>query len=175
MIELQIEGLDRVRAEIKRIGKEAEQGVANAVKATALEVISDVKKRIQRGPKSGTTYWRVPGEDGLMRVYAGSPYAGVTKLVAVFKADGKQNLSITHKSSAAGEAPATDTGVLASSVYFTQSSKLSATVGSRLAYAYWLENGTTKIKPRPSWTPAVEAAAPKLQKRIETAIRKAAK
>jgi len=175
MIELQIDGLDRVKAEIKRIGKEAEQGVANAVKATGLEVISDVKKRIQRGPKSGTTYWRVPGEDGLMRVYAGNPNAGVTKLVAVFKADGKQNLSLTHKSSAPGESPATDTGKLASSTYFKQSSKLSAVVGSRLAYAYWLENGTVKIKPRPSWTPAVEAAAPKLQKRIEDAIRKAAK
>jgi HK97 gp10 family phage protein len=142
MIELQIEGLDRVKAEIKRIGKEAEQGVANAVKATALEVISDVKKRIQRGPKTGRTYTRG---------------------------------NITHTASAPGQAPATDTGVLASSVYFTQSSKLSAVVGSRLAYASYLEFGTTRIKPRPSWTPAVEAAAPKLQKRIEDAIRKAAK
>ena len=174
MITMEIQGLEQVKAEIQRIGKKAEDGVAKAVKDTALEVIRDVKKRIKRGPKSGTKYWRVPGEDGLMRVYAGSPNAGVTKLVAVFKADGKQNLSLTHKSSAAGEAPASDTGTLASSTYFTQSGKLSATVGSRLAYAYWLETGTTKIKPRPSWTPAVEAAAPKLQKRIEDAIRKAA-
>jgi HK97 gp10 family phage protein len=142
MIELQIEGLDRVKAEIKRIGKEAEQGVANAVKATALEVISDVKKRIQRGPKSGRTYTRG---------------------------------NVSHTASAPGQAPATDTGTLASSTYFTQSGKLSAVVGSRLAYASYLEFGTTRIKPRPSWTPAVEAAAPKLQKRIETAIRKAAK
>jgi len=142
MIELQIEGLDRVKAEIKRIGKEAEQGVANAVKATALEVISDVKKRIQRGPKSGRTYTRG---------------------------------NVSHTASAPGQAPATDTGALASSAYFTQSSKLSATIGSRLAYSAYLEFGTVRIKPRPSWTPAVEAAAPKLQKRIETAIRKAAK
>jgi HK97 gp10 family phage protein len=142
MIELQIEGLDRVKAEIKRIGKEAEQGVANAVKATALEVISDVKKRIQRGPKSGRTYTRG---------------------------------NVSHTASAPGQAPATDTGTLASSTYFTQSGKLSAVVGSRLAYASYLEFGTTRIKPRPSWTPAVEAAAPKLQKRIEDAIRKAAK
>jgi len=142
MIELQIEGLDRVKAEIKRIGKEAEQGVANAVKATALEVISDVKKRIQRGPKSGRTYTRG---------------------------------NVSHTASAPGQAPATDTGALASSVYFTQSSKLSAVVGSRLAYSAYLEFGTVRIKPRPSWTPAVEAAAPKLQKRIETAIKKAAK
>ena len=142
MIELQIEGLDRVKAEIKRIGKEAEQGVANAVKATALEVISDVKKRIQRGPKSGSTYTRG---------------------------------NVSHTASAPGQAPASDTGVLASSPYFEQSSNLSATIGSRLAYSAYLEFGTVRIKPRPSWTPAVEAAAPKLQKRIETAIRKAAK
>jgi len=142
MIELQIEGLDWVKAEIKRIGKEAEQGVANAVKATALEVISDVKKRIQRKPKSGRTYTRG---------------------------------NVSHTASAPGQAPATNTGALASSAYFTQSSKLSAVVGSRLAYSAYLEFGTVRIKPRPSWTPAVEAAAPKLQKRIETAIKKAAK
>ena len=148
MITMEIEGLEQVKAEIRRIGKKAEDGVSRAVKATGLEVISDVKKRIQRGPKSGRTYTR---------------------------------RGIDHRSSAPGQAPATDTGVLASSVYFTQSSKYEATVGSRLAYSYYLEFGTVKLNfaggvggPRPSWTPAVEAASPKLQKRIEDAIRKAA-
>ena len=141
MITMEIEGLEQVKAEIRRIGKKAEDGVSRAVKATGLEVISDVKKRIQRGPKSGTTYTRG---------------------------------NITHTASAPGQAPATDTGVLASSPYFEQPSPLSVTVGSRLAYAAYLEFGTTRIKPRPSWTPAVEAASPKLQKRIEDAIRKAA-
>jgi len=141
MITMEIEGLEQVKAEIRRIGKKAEDGVSRAVKATGLEVISDVKKRIQRGPKSGITYTRG---------------------------------NITHTASAPGQAPATDTGVLASSPYFEQPSPLSVTVGSRLAYAAYLEFGTTRIKPRPSWTPAVEAASPKLQKRIEDAIRKAA-
>ena len=141
MITMEIQGLEQVKAEIRRIGKKAEDGVANAVKATALEVISDVKKRIQRGPKTGRTYTRG---------------------------------NISHTASAPGQAPATDKGVLASSPYFEQSSKLSATVGSRLAYSAYLEFGTTRIAPRPSWAPAVEASSPKLQKRIEDAIRKAA-
>jgi len=148
MITMEIQGLEQVKAEIQRIGKKAEDGVAKAVKATALEVITDVKKRIQRGPKTGRTYTRG---------------------------------NVSHTASAPGQAPATDTGFLASSIYFENTGKLSATVGSRLAYAYYLEFGTVKMNfaggvggPRPSWTPSVEAAAPKLQKRIEDAIRKAA-
>ena len=141
MITMEIQGLEQVKAEIRRIGKKAEDGVANAVKATALEVITDVRRRIERGPKTGVTYTRG---------------------------------NIRHIASAPGEAPATDKGFLARSIYFEQSSKLSATVGSRLAYSAYLEFGTTRIAPRPSWTPAVEAATPKLQKRIEDAIRKAA-
>jgi len=141
-VRLEIQGMDQVRAEIQRIGKRAEDGVDRAVTATALEVITDVKKRIQRGPKSGRTYTRG---------------------------------NISHTASAAGQAPATDTGTLASSPYFENTGKLSATVGSRLAYAYYLENGTTRIAPRPSWAPAIEAARPKLAKRVEAALRKAAR
>ena len=141
MITMEIEGLEQVKAEIRRIGKKAEDGVSRAVKAAGIEVITDVRRRIERGPKTGVTYTRG---------------------------------NISHTASAPGQAPATDNGFLARSIYFEQSSKLSATVGSRLAYASYLEFGTTRIKPRPSWTPAVEAASPKLQKRIEDAIRKAA-
>jgi phage gpG-like protein len=107
--------------------------IDNAVVATALEVVTDVKKRISRGPKTGKTYGN-------------------------------------HQASAAGEAPATDTGVLASSIYFDKGTGPSATVGSRLAYAAYLEFGTAHIKPRPSWTPAVELARPKLTARVEKAI-----
>jgi len=160
----------------KDFSADVQKAIGDAVNATALEVITDVKKRIQRGPKTGVTYWRIPGEDGLMRVYAGKPVdGGPNKLVAVFKANGKQNLSPSHTASASGEAPATDTGFLASSIYFENSGKMEATVGSRLAYAGWLEFGTQKIAPRPSWAPAVEAAQPKLNARVTKAIEGAAK
>jgi hypothetical protein len=109
-----------------------------------------------------------------MRIYAGNPDAfGPSKLVAVFKANGKQNLSLTHTSSAPGEAPATDTGLLDSSIYFDQKTKLSAEIGSRLPYAYYLEFGTQKIAARPSWVPAVEKHRATLQRLIAAEIKKA--
>ena len=147
VIGMQFEGIEALQVDMSRITKEVEAEAAKAVKATGLEVISDIKKRIQRGPKTGRVYTR----------------------------GGGQNLSRTHQASAPGQAPATDTGTLVSSIYFEQNTKLSATVGSRLAYAYWLEFGTTKIAPRPSWMPAVEAAAPKFKRRLEAAIARAAR
>ena len=80
-----------------------------------------------------------------------------------------------HQSSAEGEAPAVERGALMSSVYFKQDTKSSATVGSRLAYAYYLEFGTQNIEPRPSWVPAVEAMRPKLKKRAEDILRRFAR
>lgn len=122
---------------IRKIGADAEKAVEKAIAATGLEIITGVKKRIQRGPKTGKTYTRG---------------------------------NIAHVASAPGEAPATDTGTLASSPYFEQNGKLSVTVGSRLAYAAYLEFGTTKIAPRPSWTPETELARPKMKSRIEKAL-----
>lgn len=141
-ITIEVDGLQDVNAALRKYGRDAEAGLSKAVTATALEINTDVKKRIQRGPKTGRIYTR--GE-------------------------------IEHQASAPGEAPATDTGVLASSLYFEQSTKLSATIGSRLAYAYYLEFGTARIAPRPSWVPATEAAKPKLRARVEKALTEAAK
>lgn len=141
-ITIEVDGLQDVNAALRKYGKDAEAGLAKAVTATALEINTDVKKRIQRGPKTGRIYTR--GE-------------------------------IEHQASAPGEAPATDTGTLASSVYFERETKLSATIGSRLAYAYYLEFGTARIAPRPSWVPATEAAKPKLRARVEKALTEAAK
>jgi phage gpG-like protein len=141
-ITVQVEGLDQVQAALRKFGADAEKLIGNAVTATALEINTDVKKRIQRGPKTGRTYTR---------------------------------RGIEHTASAPGQAPATDTGTLASSIYFENSGKMQATIGSRLAYAYYLEFGTTRIAPRPSWVPASEAGQKKLNERIAKAIERAAK
>jgi phage gpG-like protein len=141
-ITIEIEGLEQVQAEMRRIGKEAADGVAKAVTATALEINTGVKKLIQRGPKTGRTYTR---------------------------------RGIEHTASAPGEAPATDTGTLASSVYFEQSDKLTATIGSRLAYAYYLEFGTTRIAARPAWVPETELGQKKLQERVTASLKRATK
>ena len=146
-ISITIDGMDGVQAALKSFAKEAEAGIATAITATALEINTEIKKMIQRGPKTGVVYRR----------------------------GGGQNLSSEHQASAPGEAPATDTGALVSSVYFEQTNKLTATIGSRLAYAYYLEFGTRYIAPRPAWVPATEKGRPKLVKRIDAALRKAAK
>lgn len=85
----------------------------------------------------------------------------------------KTNPTRTHQASAPGEAPATDTGRLASNINYKREGKMSASVGSELAYAAMLEFGTTSIDPRPAWVPAVEAAIPKFRKRLEDAMREA--
>ena len=127
--------------------KDVQKAIDAAVTATALETITEVKRMIQRGPKTGKTYTRAKG----------------------------QNKSRKHQSSAPGEAPATDTGTLASSIYFKKTSPRVATVGSRLAYAAYLEFGTQRIAPRPSWTPSVEKMQPKLNHRVSRAIDREAK
>jgi hypothetical protein len=84
-----------------------------------------------------------------------------------------QRGNITHRASAPGEAPATDTGTLVSSIYYEPQSGLLSMIGSRLAYAYYLEFGTMRIAPRPSWMPAVEANRDKFSRLIEEGLRRA--
>jgi hypothetical protein len=137
MITLRVENIDAVSEALRRYGQRAEVAVDQAVQATGLEVLSDIKKRIQRGPKTGRTYLRG---------------------------------TVSHRASAPGEAPATDSGTLVSSIAYRKVSLMTAEVESRLDYATFLEFGTVNMDPRPSWTPAVEAAGPKLQQRVTAAL-----
>lgn len=84
-----------------------------------------------------------------------------------------QRGTVVHQASAPGQAPATDTGFLVSSIYNEDRGYLSKAIGSRLSYAFYLEFGTRKIAPRPSWIPAVERSIPKMLKRVNIAIAKA--
>ena len=84
-----------------------------------------------------------------------------------------QRGTVVHQASAPGQAPATDTGFLVSSIYNEDRGYLSKAIGSRLPYAFYLEFGTRKIAARPSWVPAVERAIPKMLKRVNIAIAKA--
>jgi hypothetical protein len=81
--------------------------------------------------------------------------------------------NVTHQASAPGEAPATDTGRLASATEYSMTGKLSAEVSNSVLYGPMLEFGTQSIEPRPAWRPAVQEATPKFNKRMEAAIRKA--
>jgi HK97 gp10 family phage protein len=80
----------------------------------------------------------------------------------------------SHQASAPGQAPATDTGSLVSSIKFKQVTRLTAEVESRLAYAAFLEFGTQRMAARPAWVPAIEKARPDFARRVSDAIRRAA-
>lgn len=82
--------------------------------------------------------------------------------------------NITHRASAPGEAPMTDRGRLVNSIKFGLEPN-GAFVGSALAYATYLEYGTSKMAPRPVWTPAAERLRERLPRDIEAALAKALK
>lgn len=123
-----IEGLDETLKAFARLGKAGSDEGHKAVETTAQKVRTDAITSIQRGVKSGRVYERGSG----------------------------QNLSSTHKASAPGEAPATDTGTLVSSIK-SDVRGLNGKVFSKLKYAFWLEHGTLKMEPRPFLNPALQA------------------
>lgn len=141
-ITIKVQNLEAVLAAIAKTGGNAQAEIGRAVQAQALTMIGNVRRQIQRGPKTGRIYTR-----------------------------GK----IKHRASAPYEAPATDTGTLVSSIYYTQDGPYSATIGSRLPYAYHLEFGTFRMKPRPTWTLEAFAAQQQLQKTINEVLDRATK
>lgn len=168
-VKVEIKGLKEVQDAIRAYKGDISKQLGLIVNATALEAVSDVKRSIERGPKTGNVYYRIPGPR-YMTIRKGSEDGPP---VAFFRAEGKQNLSPRHQASAPGQAPATDTGALVTSIYNEDRGRYSKAIGSRLPYAYYLEFGTFKIKPRKSWLPAVERAVPKMLKRVQLAISKA--
>ena len=142
-VKVEIKGLKEVQDAIRSFDGDISRQLNLIVNAAALESVNDVKKAIQGPPKTGLKYKR------------------------------NRLSSVTHQASAPGQAPATDTGFLVSSIYNEDRGYLSKAIGSRLEYAFYLEFGTRKIAARPSWVPAVERAIPKMLKRVNIAIAKA--
>jgi cell pole-organizing protein PopZ len=116
----------------------------------------------------------------------GAVQRGVNTSAFAVEADAKQRIQtgsksgrtykrngINHQASAAGESPATDTGLLVNSISTAPSlPNLSAEVRVAAEYGLALETGTRKMAPRPYLTPAVEAEAQQMANRITTEIRK---
>ena len=81
--------------------------------------------------------------------------------------------TVTHRASAAGEYPMSDTGRLASNVEFTVASKAKpqAEVGTNIMYGRWLEFGTSKMAARPwllrSFLKAAEGVETELKAKLE--------
>jgi hypothetical protein len=76
-----------------------------------------------------------------------------------------------HQASAPGEAPANDTGTLASRLFFDiHNGGTSASVFSDVDYAPILENGGGKIAPRPFLGPALDKNTDDFVRDLELAI-----
>jgi len=78
----------------------------------------------------------------------------------------------THQASAAGEAPASDTGTLLNSLsFYNFRDKLEAVITTRLKYAAMLEFGTAKIGARPFMMPAYIKSKEWIGERLNKAVR----
>lgn len=86
----------------------------------------------------------------------------------------KYKPSRTHKASAPGQAPATDTGMLANSINANINGK-KAEIVADTEYAVPLEFGTQKMQPRPFMFPAMEKERPAWNRRLDGIVNRAAK
>lgn len=73
----------------------------------------------------------------------------------------RYNPTRTHKASAPGEAPASDTGFLVSNIRVKDEKDL-VQVRSEASYSKFLEYGTSKMLARPFMFPAMEKSKPKI-------------
>ena len=91
----------------------------------------------------------------------------------------KYNPRRTHKSSAPGQAPASDTGNLVSQIRVREENKDLVKVESNALYSSFLEFGTSKMLARPFLFPATERSRPKIVQavfnRVKQEIQKIAK
>jgi HK97 gp10 family phage protein len=84
--------------------------------------------------------------------------------------------NVTHRASAPGEAPASDTGRLVNSINGTFEKGERAAIiragGGIVRYARMLEFGTTKMAPRPFMFPAAERARRWIEERLKEALKR---
>ena len=91
----------------------------------------------------------------------------------------KYNPRRSHRASAPGQAPASDTGNLVSKIRVKQKDKNTTQVESGADYSAFLEYGTSKMLPRPFLFPAFEKSKEKIKQavfnRVTTAIERLVK
>jgi HK97 gp10 family phage protein len=146
-ITMKMEGAEAAIRNLRRYGAAAQAEVEKAIVKTAVGIQGHAVQAIQGGPKTGTVYTRSPG----------------------------QNLSATHRASSPGEAPATDTGRLVSSIIWRMDGS-DALVGSSIRnppYPKFLEFGTVNMAERPFLRPALDANRKPLLDRLREIHKKA--
>lgn len=85
----------------------------------------------------------------------------------------KRGRSGSHTASAPGEAPATDSGNLIGSIAVLTPSDLEARIGTPVKYALYLEDGTSKMSPRPLWAVTRDDMIDDVERIFEAEMRKA--
>ena len=148
---------------LEDLSEDIQRAISDVVMETAADIEAGVKLRMQQGPHTGAIYYRIDNGNGTYSLFANDSEG----YVGTFRGAG---LKATHQASADGEAPAPDTGFLLGSVYHEPTGRFSAVAGSRMDYAFYLEFGTFRMAPRPTWTPEVESATPVFYADIERAI-----
>jgi len=139
--------------------------LAAVVSVAAHQVEAQAKLAIMDGPKTGRIYEK--GE----REVSFTTKSG--KQVAFTARKGKK--SRTHQASAPGEAPATDEGLLVSSIQTRSTGRLSAEVNVGAEYGETLELGSLdgKIAARPFLSKAVAEVRPGFEAAVDLAIKRA--
>lgn len=114
----------------------------------------DLKPRLQ----SVVNLWAQRTRTAMIAGIQGGPKTGRTYLRG-------KNRDISHRASAPGQYPATDTGYLASHI-FAQPGSGYADVGTSARYGAFLEFGTSRMAPRPYIEPSLEKARPDAERAL---------
>jgi HK97 gp10 family phage protein len=179
MIKAEFLGKKAFENNVNLVNAKIQRAIQKQLLIGANKVHSSAVKSIQ-APGSGITYTRET-KDGFTTIYAGD-----TRIISFA---GGGNLSPKHRASKSGEAPATDTGNLASSIHVERSAinntQIVYDVICDAEYAKWLEFGTSKsyrgkgrppgkgIAPRPFMGPAFDKNKGAIITALMNAIRKA--
>lgn len=156
MATIKMKGFDEVNQKMALLSKHLPDEVQNAIDATAIDVRNTAVKKVQAAG-SGNTYTQIFATIGGKIVPMG-PRSG-------------NNLSASHTASKPGEAPATDTGAGANSI-FTKFGDLQSWVYTRLKYMMYLEFGTRTIAPRPWLMPSADENLDGYKKRLYKVVEK---
>ena len=137
--------------DLRFLEAEVKRALEATMKGAAMLVANDAKQRIARGAKSG-------------RIYT-TRFATNKSTGGIFPTEAR----VPHQASAPGEAPATDTGKLISSIV-ADAQGTKAWVEARSAYAVHLEYGTRRMQARPFMMPAFEAQRARIGDLIRGAV-----
>lgn len=158
---IEVEGLGETVKALKKFGRDGIRETEKAVEESLHKVRTTSLHMIQRDPKSGRVYTQE------FRMING-------RVTPVGDRSEAPNLSSEHQASAPGEAPATDTGRLVTSIKVKRTGT-EGTVGSQLDYAFYLEYGTLRMEPRPWLRPALRDNQGWIIERFQEALDTAAR